>query len=114
MKEVELLGKNAHKDFKGLAVWLTRNARHRLGARFSGSGPKLVAALKLDPDGLRPRGGLFTTQWVGVAELRADFTTEQGAPVAKVSAAAEPSPNGQLEPAGDRLLDDLAAFLAAP
>ena len=48
----------------------------------------------------------------GVAELQAAFTTEPGAPVARVSAAAETPASGQLAPAGDRLLDDVLAFLA--
>ncbi|HEX7898869.1 MAG TPA: hypothetical protein VF950_13985 [Planctomycetota bacterium] len=115
VKDVELLDKKAPKDFKDFAIWLTRNARHRLGGRFSGTGPKLVVTLTLDPSGLREQaGGLITTRWEGVAALNAAFFTEQGASVARVACHAEPAKGGQLGPAGDRLLDDLLDFLASP
>ena len=110
MKELAV-EKGAHKDIQAFAVWLNRNAKERLGARFGGSGPKLVATLRLDTRGLRDRGGLITAQWTGTAALEAAFATEQGASVARVVCHAEPA-KGHLEPAGDRLLDDLLAFLA--
>ena len=113
MKDIELLDKKPHKDVREFAIWLTRNARNRLGARFSGTGPKLVVSLTLDPRGLREQaGGLITTRWEGLAAMDAVFTTAEGAAVARMACHAEPSKGGHLQPAGDRLLDDVLDFLA--
>jgi hypothetical protein len=114
VKDVVVSEPSAPKDVREFAAWLTRNARKRLSPLFSGAGPKLVVTLTLDPSGLREQaGGWITPHWEGTAALAAAFRTEQNAPVAKVSAAAKVrSPSGALEPAGDALLDDVAAFVA--
>jgi hypothetical protein len=117
VKDVELLDPKAHKDIRDFAAFLTRNARHRLAASVAGTGPKLVVALTLDSRGLRTIGGLITTRWEGVLTLDAAFRTETGASVARVAAAAEVRDDrlhgGHLQPAGDRLIDDLVDFLAS-
>jgi len=115
VKDVEFLEKKVHKDFREFATWLTRNAQRRLSARFTGTGPKLLVSLTLDPSDLRAQGGLFTTRWVGTVALDVAFRAEQA--VAKVAVTTQLPASGafagHLEPAGDRLLDDLESFIAA-
>lgn len=113
VKDVELLDPKVPKDVRDLAGWLTRNLRARVTPLVRGSGPKLVLAAKLDPRGLREVGGLIHTRWGGAATLDATFTTEKGEFVAQVVSTADASPNGQLSPAGDRLVDDVASFVAS-
>jgi hypothetical protein len=112
--EVKEIAAAGHKDFKLFAATLTRNARQRLSERFSGAGPKLVLTLTLDLSGLKEVGGLISSRWEGTVGLSAAFHTDAGAPVARISTSAPPSANGQLPPAGDRLLDDVLDFIAAP
>jgi hypothetical protein len=118
VKDVELADQKAHKDIRQFAAWLKRNAQDRLSRRFSGSGPKLVVTLTLDPRGLRDQGGLITARWAGPVALEAAFRAEAGTSVAKAVVAAEIPQGGPfsgfLEPSGDRLLDDLLDFVAAP
>ena len=110
MKEVELKHKEVHKEIREFGGWLTRNLRRRLSARAAGGGPKLVVHATLDPSGLRDEGGLLTPLWAGTAALDVAFRDENGAPVARMTTTAEPRA-GQLPPSGDRLIDDVEAFL---
>lgn len=100
-----------HKDLKAFAAWLTRNAKDRLKA--GASGPKLVVTMTLDPSDLREEGGLITTKWRGTVALDVAFADEKGASVARMRTQASPAA-GHLEPAGDRLLDDVVDFLLSP
>jgi hypothetical protein len=113
VKDVELLDTAAHKDIKAFALRLTRNAKARLPEAVKGPGPVLTVQPRLHTIGLRQEGGLITARWSGRAVLDVDFTAD-GKPVARMRAEAPPSVNGYLEPAADRLLDDVIDFLLSP
>ena len=114
VKDVAVSAPKGHKDFKVFQEWMTRNARARLPESVRGSGPKLAATLTIDFSGLREVGGLISSRWEGSLALDVAFRGEDGAAVARMRSSAPVPAHGQLNPAGDRLLDDVAEFLAAP